>query len=389
MSPGLLPLHLGLQVAPFGAPIAGAGAGFPLAFVAAAVLAAMLGLLALVTVGRSLLRDRHERRRTAVRGDLRAGLLERVYARENPDWQGWVGGLSGLEREVLERLLEEYLRELDGSDAATLAALGRALGLDDRARRDLETGDMYDRLAALTWLALLRDPPDSSVLERQCTGTARERAAAARVLYASDHPDTATTGVQLLLGEQTGSFSVFGIDTLYQVLEADPTPLFDRAASAATDWDPALQAQVLLVTREVSTVTGGADLTWMLDLLSSPAERTRVEAARALGGYGWKQTLRDRLDLEAVRTDPSPLVRASGYRMLGEWGDEAAVRTLESAAAAESDERARVVAAESLLPYRDRYDLTVPDGLRAAWAWAEAHATFDDRARDIQSSGAG
>lgn len=375
------------QVAQTGGPLEPVLTRYRIAFIAGAVLTGLLALTAFLTVGRSLQQARRRRRRAAVRDDLRSGLLERLYGGESPDWGRWVETLGGRERDVLEALLEEYLRELDGSDAAKLAGLGRALGIDERARRHLESGDMYERLGGLTWLALLADPPDLAVLKRQCLGNQRERAAAARVLYASDHPELASIGVSLMLADRTDGFSVFGIDTLYRVAEADPKPFFDRAAGSATDWDPALQAQALLITRQVSTVTGGAELDWLLELLSSPAERTRVEATRALGGYGWKRSLRDRIDLDALRADPSPLVRASTYRMLGEWGDEDAVRTLEAAAGAEPEERARVTAAESLLPFRDRYDLTVPEPLRAAWAWADANAAFDEQARDITSQG--
>ncbi|MFB6361334.1 MAG: HEAT repeat domain-containing protein [Halobacteriales archaeon] len=378
------PLFLqSLKVAQIGGSLAPVGTQKSLAFMVGAVLAGLLGVTVSLTVGRSLQRARRRRRRDAVRGDLRSGLLERLYASDAPDWERWVEPLGGLERDVLESLLEEYLRELDGSDAAELAALGGALGIDERARRTLATGGMYERLEALTWLALLRDPPDLKVLQRQCTGNQRERAAAARVLHASDHPELASTGVALMLADRTEGFSVFGIDTLYRVAEADPTPFLDRAADAATGWDYALQAQALLITRQVSTVTGGAELDWVLELLSSPAERTRVEATKALGGYGWKRSLRDRIELDELYGDPSPLVRASTYGMLGDWGDEIAVRSLERAARAEPDQRARVRAAESLLPFRDRYELTVPESMEPAWAWAEAHAAFDEQASDI------
>lgn len=380
------PLLIGsFQVAQLGGPLEPILTRYRIAFVAGAVLASLLALTAMLTVGRSLYQAWRRRRREAVRGDLRSGLLERLYGGDSPDWGSWVETLSGLERDVLEALLEEYLRELDGSDAAKLAGLGRALGINERARRHLESSDMYERLGALTWLALLADPPDLSLLKRRCLGNQRERAAAARVLYASDHPELASTGVSLMLADRTEGFSVFGMDTLYRVAEADPTPFFDRAAGAATGWDPALQAQALLITRQVSTVTTGAELDWLPELLSSPAERTRMEATRAIGGYGWKRSLRDRIDLDALCADPSPLVRASTYRMLGEWGDEDAVRTLEAAAGAEPEERPRVTAAESLLPFRDRYELTVPETLRAAWAWAKANAAFDEQARDITS----
>lgn len=351
--------------------------------VAALVLGALLVSVASLTVGRSVYRAWRQRRRDAVREPLRDGLLERLYGPGDPQWQQWVDSLSRRERSVLESLLDEYLRELDGKDASTLAGLGAALGIDERAHRLVREGDRYERLRALTWLALLRDPPDISVLRQHCTGTPRERAAATRVLYQAGHPDIASLGVALLLYESTEPFSVFGIDTLYRVAEADPTDLFAHADATAGTWDPALRQQVLLVCRYLNTVVGAAELTWVVEALTAPEERTRVEAARALGGFGWRQSLREDVDTTALCTDPSPKVRASAYRMLGEWGDAAAVETLVVQAATEPEPHARVAAAEALVDHRDSHAFSVPESLADAWAWVVAHDTFDQLAADV------
>lgn len=349
------------------------------------VLVALLIAVILLTVGRSIQRYWHRKRRNAGREELRSELLEKLYDPGDPDWDGWVETLSERECAVLESLLENFLRELDGDDAKLLEDLGAALGINDRARRKLETGDEYERLDALTWLALLKDPPDEELLEKYCTGTARERAAAARVLYASDYPGIAEFGVDLMLRDLDGAFSVFGIDTLYRVAETDPSPLFRRAAADYEDWDPALQQQVLLVTRHSQTVVGSADVSWVVDLLSSPEERTRIEAARTLGGYGWLDSLRDQVGIAAISADPSPKVRASVYRMLGEWGDTEALTTLLSAAANEKDDRGRVAAAESLIRHRDQQAVSVPETLTKAWEWAAANAAIDELIRDVSS----
>jgi hypothetical protein len=249
--------------------------------VTAAIIATLLVTVLLLTVGHSLVRARTRRRRDAVRGDLRSGLLDRLYGPDDQAWATWVDSLSARERSVLEELLDQYLRELDGADAGRLIGLGTALGIDDRARRRLETGGLHARLDALAWLALLRDAPDVATLEAHCTGTPRERAAATRALYESKCENIASVGVDLLLGDSPGAFSVFGIDTLYRVAETDPAPLFARAAADYRDWEPALQEQVLLVSRRLNTVVGGADLSWVLELTVSPEERTRIEAIRA------------------------------------------------------------------------------------------------------------
>ena len=351
---------------------------------AAVVIASLLLSVLALTVGYSLFRARRRRRRDAVRENLREGLLERLYGADDPSWVAWADTLSDRERSVLEELLDAYLRELDGADARRLTGLGAALGIGDRARRRLESDDSSARLDALTWLALLRDAPDVSTLAAHCTGSPRERAAATRALYVSEHEDIASVGVDLLLNDSPDAFSVFGIDTLYRVAESNPGPLFERAASDYDDWDPALQAQVLLVCRRLNTVVGDADLSWVLDLTASPAERTRIEAIRALGGFGWKQSLRNRVDVDALTDDQSPTVRASAYRTLGEWGNEDAMNALRVAAAEEHDERARVVAARELVGHYD--EAAVPESLRGAWSWATENDAFDRFARDVSAS---
>lgn len=354
---------------------------------AAVVLVSLLIATTLLTVGYSVGKSIQRRRRDSVREELRADILDRLYGPDDPGWESWVGGLSTLERSVVEALLDEYLRELRGSDIEPLFGLGDALGIPERSRRRLESGGYYERLHALTWLALLQDPPAVSELERHCSGTPRERAAAVRVLYASNHIDLASDGTRLLLGNTTSGFSVFGIDTLYRVAESNPMPVFERAASDWDAWDPALLQQVLLVTRHVNTVVGGADLSWVVDAQSSPDERTRIEATRTMGGYGWRRSLREQVRIDALTTDASPNVRTSAYRMLGEWGNEEAIETLLDAAARETDDRARVAAAEAIVPYLERYPVTLPPSLVDAWFWAAAHAAFDDIAIDISQGG--
>ncbi|GAA0519542.1 hypothetical protein SAMN04488066_10750 [Halorubrum aquaticum] len=362
------------------------------------VLGSLLVSAALITVGYSLLAALRRRRREPIRADLRSELLDRLYGSEVPDWEPWVASLSAARRDELESLLDVYLRQLDGSDAERLAGLGDALGLPERSRREIREGDYWDRLHALTWLALLRDPPARDLLETHCTDTPRERAAAVRILYASDAPDLASTGVDLLLGDDPSAFSVFGIDTLYRVGEADPGPLFDRAAAEFDDWEPALQQQVLSVTGHLHTVVGDADLSWVLEAVSNPEERVRVAAWRALGAYGWNAPLRSGIDPTAVGEDPSPIVRASAYRLLGAWGDPEALSALRTLAAAEPDGRTRVVAAEAALSHRGRggvRSVESPDGHESAypaefedaWAWAAEHARFDDLAREIPDRG--
>ncbi|MDB2281480.1 HEAT repeat domain-containing protein [Halorubrum ezzemoulense] len=374
---------------------------------AVVVLGSLLFAAAVLTLGYSLLAARRRRRRVPMRAALRSELLDRLYGRDDPAWDEWVAGLSAAERDELESLLDVYLRELDGRDADALAGLGRALGVHERARREIANGGYWDRTHALVWLALLRDAPDRDLLRTHCTETPRERAAAARILYAAETDDCATTGVDLLLRDEPESFSVFGVDTLYRVAERDPSPFFERAAADFARWPPALQRQALLVVRHLTTVVGDADLSWVVGSLSSPDPSVRSAAWRALGAYGWNRAVRDTVDLAAIAADPTPPVRASAYRALGTWGDAEAIAAIEAAGTADPDARARVTAAETLVSQRTSAEAVDPnDPPRAdlgagrtasangrsvdetaafdiAWAWAVEHARFDRLARDI------
>ncbi|MFB6227790.1 MAG: hypothetical protein ABEH88_04275 [Halobacteriales archaeon] len=63
----------------------------------APVVAVVIGILLLsvlsLTVGLSLFRTRRRRGRDAVREDLRAGLLDRLYGPDDPAWAAWVDSL--------------------------------------------------------------------------------------------------------------------------------------------------------------------------------------------------------------------------------------------------------------------------------------------------------
>lgn len=384
------------------------GASLPLSRVltiGSIVLGSLLLAIVIVTISYSLRAARRQRRREPIRKRLRGELLDRLYGREDPAWDEWVAGLSAVERDELESLLDTYLRELAGGDAASLADLGIALEIDTRSRRAIVDGGYWERLHALVWLSLLRQPPDRDLLEQHCTDTPRERAAAARVLYTASTDDRATTGVDLLLRGNVAAFSVFGIDTLYRVAEDDPLPFFERAAADFETWEPALQRQTLLVVRHLTTVAGRADLSWVISALSNPDPRVRSAAWGALGAYGWSRQIRDQIDLTAIGEDPDPMVRTQAYRSLGMWGDAEAITALENGFRVEPDARARVAAAETLIAQRSgtgEISLQLPadhnavstgaepvaadaEGIETAWRWGSEHARFDRLARDISA----
>ncbi|MFB6150408.1 MAG: HEAT repeat domain-containing protein [Haloarculaceae archaeon] len=332
-----------------------------------------------LTVGWSVYRSVADDRRERVRDDLEDALLDRLFD-PDADWDEWVAGLSGLERDVVESLLDEYLRELDGADADRLRGLGEALGIPDRARRRLEGGDEFDRLHALTWLTLLRrsEPFRAAAFEPE---TARERATAARLLYECDALDGAGEGVSILLDDVDEALPVFGQDTLYRIAREEPGPLLAAADDDHSEWPTEVLTQVLAVCRYLDTSVESADLSWLTAALEADNEAVRANAARALGSFGWRAATRDGVFLDRATADPSPRVRAAVYEMLGAWGDDAAVALLADALATEEDPRALTRGTDALVERRDRVGDRGTDRLRTAWGWSREHARFDALAR--------
>ncbi len=351
--------------------------------IAALLLVLLLSIELIWTMKYSVVRYFQRKLEDRIKQPLREELLTRLYRPSDPEWDQWVESLSGHERPVLESLLDDYLRELEGADAERLTDLGTALGITAQAHRDLKQGSYNDRLHALTWLALLRDAPAIDVLKQHCMDTPRERAAAVRVLDECDYPENETIGVDLLLSDDPDPFSIFGVDTLYKAAEKDPSHLFNRAAEDFTTWEPQLQQQVLLACRHLRTLLGDANVFWLAEALDSPAEQTRVEAAKTLGGFAWHPTLLENIDLQTLASDDSPHVRASAYQMFGEWGDESAIDLLRFDGMTDANDRVRVAAARALVEHSDESSFNIPVEAAAAWSWARAHAAHDAAVRDV------
>lgn len=312
----------------------------------AIVVLSLLLVEAGLTVGWSVVTTRRDARRERTRDRVRGDLLDRTYA-DDPDWEPWVADLTREERIVVRDLLQTYLRRITGEDRRTLVALADALGIGEREIDRLGTRDRFDRLGALTWLALLEDPVDPDVLVETCSDHPDTRAAAARVLYEQDHPDAAAVGTDLLL-DPGAPLSVLGLDTLYHLTRLDPDPLIERAADEYGQWPESLLIQVLRVLAQTGPASTDASLDWMAFLFVNDSARVRAAAAAALADYGWHSTVRRLVDLGQLRTDPSPRVRRAVYRLCGEWGDEAALDTLREAVYTETDPRAAVTAARAL-----------------------------------------
>ncbi len=346
-------------------------------------IALVVGLLLTVsfylTIGLSVYRSVKKSRRDRVRPDVRTELLDRLFA-ETPRWNEWVEGLTAVEREVVEPLLDEHLRELEGSEAETLRELGDALEIPERAARRLDTGNEYAHLQALTWLTLLRRPEPylESSFEPE---TPRERAAVVTLLQRTDRLPDAATGISILLDDIDAQFTVFGQDTLYRVARVAPGPLLRSASEAYDEWPEPLLTQVLAVCTHLETSVREGEPAWFIAVLETGNEATRAAGADALGSFGWLDLIREQAFLERAVRDPSPQVRAAVYRMLASWGDDAALTVLLDALVDEDDPRALAIGTKALVEKQDRLDTDPSDVLGAAWAWNVEHVAYDRLAR--------
>ena len=350
-----------------------------IALVLALFLAVSFHLTTILSIYRSVRRTRRDR----VRPDLRTELLDRLFS-DNPAWDTWVSGCSTVEREVIEELLDEHLRELDGDDAETLRELGDALGIPDRAGRRLASGDEYAHLHALTWLTLLRRPTPylNSSFDPE---TPRERAAVVTLLAETDELTDSATGVSILLDGLDKQFSVFGQDTLYRVARDDPVPLLETARTDAHSWPEPLLQQVLAVCAQLETSIpeSEGDLSWITAVLETGSDPTQAAAAEALASFGWRPSVREQAFVQRATNDPSSHVRAAVYKTLANWGDETALWVLRVALSKESDPRALTIGAQALIECDD--DTTDPGRLVGpAWDWSAEQVRYDRIARRPQ-----
>lgn len=355
------------------------GYGVPLMVLVLAlalVIGLALAVLFWLTTGLSVVRSVQDTRRQRVHDDLQSRLLEGVFA-EDPRWEPWVRGLSGIERDVVEDLLDEYLRELDGENVARLQELGAVLGIPERSKRQLEARGEYRRLRALTWLRLLGRPDEYHAAEFT-PETPRERASVARLRHETDDLDAPAEGVAIMLDGTTSQFSIFGQDTLYRIAIDDPGALFRVAQAQYRGWSQPLLVQVLVVCQHLGTTVTTEDLSWLVGGLEHDVPAVRAAATRALGNVGWRQDVRGDSFLDRLVRDPAPEVRGATYETLARWGDRQALDALADALLEEEHPRARLVGTNALVKRTD----TAPAGssaeLEATWAWSREHAAFDD-----------
>lgn len=332
-----------------------------------------------LTIGLSVYRSVQDTRRQRVRDELQSGVLDGVFG-DDTDWSQWIEGLSKTERAVVESLLDEYLRELEGGNAESLRELGAVLGIPDRSKQWLERGGEYKRLHALTWLTLLREPGRLDAADFT-PRTPRERAAVVRLWHETGEIDDPQNGLSILLEDVSAQFTVFGQDTLYRIATEDPGALFEVSAANYRTWSKPLLVQVLVVCQHLGTSVTTENLSWLTANLEHEGEAVRAATARALGNVGWREDIRDGPFLDRLARDPSPEVRSAVFRMLAEWGDQTALEALKELLEWEDDRRARLAGTNALVRQGGTVDGEVPDRVTTSMAWSAEHAEYDTIAR--------
>lgn len=345
-----------------------------LVWAAAAIALLALGV-GLLTLGTSLwlyyTRGRNER----VRETLRTELFERLFA-DDPDWEAWVETLSRVERARLRVLLDEHLRKLRGTEHDRLRGLASALGIPDRAARNVRRGQ--NQFRALTWLALLKEPVDPDRLASSCTMTPQLRAGAARVLHESDHPDAAVVGTELIV--DSDSLTAFGLDTLYRLNNGIETPLLDILAAEADEWDERLLVQVLIVLRYCDIADPDGRLDWLPPVLDHDSPQVRAAAVGVVERHGWREQFQTRIGIGTLLGDPEPAVRRDTYLLLSSWNTDRSAAWLRWALATADDVDGLALARAHLV--HPRTDVSnSPQWLEPFVDWAVAEEAVGRRRR--------
>lgn len=328
-----------------------------------------------VTVSMAWWHTRKRRRATATREGLKGSLFERLFE-PDPDWAAWIDDLSDAERKQLKPLIEAHLRRLRGSEYERLQQLAQQLGIQSKAKRDIEAG--RNRFRALTRLALLEEPVDIDRLDDCCTETQRHREGAARLLFESDHPDGAAVGTELLIGAGTHPLSAFGMDTLYRLNNGARTPLLSSVPEDVTAWDSRLLVQVLTVLRYCSVSEAPEELGWLVETLAHDLPQVRAATVGVIERHGWREPFQRRIDIDSLLADPEPTVRYDVYQLLASWGSETSAAWLhEQLDVAEAREMLAVVRA---LWRHPRASLPDSNGrVEPFVAWVQAEALIDQR----------
>jgi hypothetical protein len=344
-------------------------------------LGAIVTILGGITLGLTVRYRRRDRRFEAFKSSMSSELFARLNE-DDPDWRELADGMSRPERTATLAVAKRLLRQLEGREQRELRAFVAALGLDERKlRQGIESSKLYTVLRTLSWLALLDRPSVVDAALRTCTWTSDVRIALARVLHENDDPRRTRTGVELLLWNGTEPLSVFGLDTLYRIANADPSYLLSTAESDARAWTDTLLVQVLRTVRHCQATIKPSSIEWVTACLDHASAEVRREALLVLTQFGWSSRLRSAVDIESYFADDSPAVRRAAYRLVGAWDEDGAADALVAAVRNESDDRSRLVGARELrrLGWQLEADASHSPRFRRVWTWVSVQEQFARR----------
>lgn len=353
------------------------------------IVAMVGGIILIVLLGMGLLattlawyhhrRDRHRRRR---RNELRQALFHRLDL-DDPNLDDWIAGMSATDRELLADIVLSYLRQLEGSARRPYLDAAEALWLGEAAMDDLDAEEPLDRVRALTTLSLLAHPIDRERLVDTANRDPRTAECAARLLYErrDEFGDARRLGTSLLVGDGSDPLSIYGLETLAALNTGGHSPLLELADEAADGWDRDLLVQVLSVIEHIDQIDPEAPIAWLEPYLTDDEPTVRAGAIRALKPQGWRESLRERIDLQALVDDPDPAVRRATYETLTYWGDASARELLTWAIVEEDDPRDQLVAIRGLLSMGAEPAIDSPGWPADAWSWIDAELAVADRRR--------
>ncbi|AUX08089.1 hypothetical protein AArcSl_0436 [Halalkaliarchaeum desulfuricum] len=326
---------------------------------AGVIVLALLIVSGTMTLGKSISEYYADRRREAVEQAVRTQLYERIDA-DNPrspedddesgrdgqsDLESWITSLSETERDVLESQIRDLVGVISGSDRDRLVEMAELLGLREEAVAGIESGNRHERLRGLSTILAFDWTLETEWLADTLGDSRAEREAAIRLLAVQPTEDDRWLGTDLAFAG--GQLSIYGVDSLFRLVRTDPAPLLHHLDRGEIE-DTELLVQALLVVGHAKTTTGDPPMEGVVRLLDHDSAPVRAEACRALGGYGWRENIRNVVDVGALASDPDPKVRIGIYRTLVEWRDRDAVDQLVEAAQRETDPRAKLTALRGL-----------------------------------------
>lgn len=340
---------------------------------AGVAIVALFLLLSMGAIATSVRERRMDKKREAARKRVRSSLFGRA-AKDEPDWESWIGDLSTTERTQLADIIEHYLRTLRGGGQETFLAVAHALDMGVAADEQLDDSSILTRLQALARLTVLDYPIDEQRLLATCLENRRTRETAARLLYErrDEFANPEALGTALLIWDGHHPMGIRGLETLHDLNSTDPVALFSQGFWGVHRWRPTVVVQVCTVLQACRIRRMAPIHEWVFTLFDHWNPRLRAAAIRAVRSVGHRNDVRSRIPFTQLITDEDPRVRRSTYKVLAAWGDTRAKGLLEWAVIDEEDQRAQLVAIRALASLEEEPDAEQPGWPDTAWDWVRA-----------------